>query len=208
MMSTEDPRVVRSRERIIESARSVFLAEGYRSTTLAQVAESAGVAKRTIYNLYADKETLFRATILSVIGIADAFASELADGFDRMPAPHLHLPELAERLALATLLGPALTLRRLLIMESATFPDLVREYRARAPEAVMRALSTLFSRLADSGQLHVADADLAAEHFAFLAMGADLDRAMFEPTMLDRSAIVERARAGGEVFVRAYLPRR
>lgn len=198
--------MVRSRERIIEAARIVFLAEGYRSATLAQVAERAGVAKRTIYNLYGDKETLFRATILSAIGIADAFASGLTGDLERMPAPHLHLPELAERLAVATLLGPALTLRRLLIMESTAFPDLVREYRARAPEAVMRALSHLFARLAAAGTLPVADPDLAAEHFAFLAMGADLDRAMFEPTELDRGSVAERARAGAELFVRAHLP--
>jgi TetR/AcrR family transcriptional regulator, mexJK operon transcriptional repressor len=207
----EDPRVVRSRALILDAARRVFLAEGYQGATVERVAAEAGIAKRTIYNLYVDKDGLFRATILSAIAIADAFAAALADevrhaGDALAPAADAgpRLVGIGVRLAEDTLLGPALPLRRLLVIESARMPDLVVEYRSRAPEAVMTALAGLLGHLASTGRLRVDDPALAAEHFAFLVMGADLDRAMFSGDAPSRSRVRARARAGGEAFVRAY----
>ncbi|MDO7880900.1 TetR/AcrR family transcriptional regulator [Antiquaquibacter soli] len=203
MGEQEDPRVTRSRGRILESARTVFLREGYLGTTLDQVAVESGVAKRTIYNLYADKDDLFRATILSAIEIADRFAASIAADVVEVDSVE-DLPSIAERLAEATLLGPALPLRRLLVMESRRFPDLVSEYRRRAPEAVMSALSELFRRAGRAGSLDIRDPRLAAEHFAFLIMGADLDRGMFTGQHPPRTAVTALARDGAEAFLRAY----
>lgn len=76
--------------------------------------------------------------------------------------------------------GPVLPLRRLLISEARRFPELAIEYRRRAPEAVMRSLSTALRTLADAGPLPIDDSDIAPEHFAFLIMGADMDRGMFD----------------------------
>jgi TetR/AcrR family transcriptional repressor of mexJK operon len=203
----EDPRAIRSRMLILEAARRVFLADGYQAATVERVGVEAGIAKRTIYNLYVDKETLFRATILTAIEIADGFSASLAQDVRRTPASLDDLAAIARRLAEATILGPALPLRRLLIMESARFPDLVAEYRARAPEAVMSALADHFVRMSEAGILQVEDPRLAAEHFAFLVMGADLDRGMFTGTVPSRTAVRARAAAGARVFTAAYATR-
>jgi TetR/AcrR family transcriptional repressor of mexJK operon len=200
----EDPRAVRSRQLILEAARRVFLAEGYQAATVEQVAAEAGIAKRTIYNLYIDKESLFRATIFTAIAIAEGFAAGLADEVRRSGATAADLVPIGRRLAEATLLGPALPLRRLLIMESTRFPELVAEYRARAPEAVMHALADLFADMTTTGILHASDPRLAAEHFAFLVMGADLDRGTFTGSVPSRTAVRARAAAGAEAFAAAY----
>jgi TetR/AcrR family transcriptional repressor of mexJK operon len=200
----EDPRITRSRELILEASRKVFLEDGYQAATLERVATEAGIAKRTIYNLFDDKDALFRATILSAIQIAEAFATSLAADVRHAGVGVEHLPEIARRLAEATLLGPALPLRRLLVMESHRFPDLVGEYRNGAPEAVMSALADVLGTLAAAGGLRALEPRLAAEHFAFLVMGADLDRSMFTGVAPSSRRVRSRARAGAEVFIAAY----
>lgn len=202
----QDPRITRSRALILEASRRVFLEDGYQAATVERVADAAGVAKRTIYNLYDDKDALFRATILSAIEIADAFAASLAADVRGTEASIEHLVDIGPRLAEATLLGPALPLRRLLVMESHRFPDLVTEYRTRAPEAVMAALADLFETMMHVGALRTADPKLAAEHFAFLVMGADLDRSIFTGEPPSRARARFRAKAGAEAFMLAYAP--
>ena len=204
---SDDPRTIRSRAKAIEAARRVFLEAGYQGTSLERVAAEAGIAKRTIYNLYADKEALFRDTILSAIDVADGFARSLATAVGRVEDPATELPDIGVRLAEATLLGPAIPLRRLLIMESNRFPDLVTEYRTRAPDAVIAALAKLFREMADSGQLAIDDPRIAAEHFAFLVMGSELDRGTFTGVHPSARSVRTRAREGANAFLRAY-PRR
>ena len=205
-MSTdhEDPRVIRSRALILTAAAQVFLEHGFTATTVEQVADVAGVAKRTIYNLYRDKDALFRATILRSIDIADHFTESLAAAVRDVVDPVSDLPSIGATLAETVLSGSVLPLRRLLVMESARFPDLAAEYHRRAPQTVMRALAKLFTQLAERGHLRAADAVLMSEHFAFLVMGADLDRGMFDPQPLRTTDVRRRARAGVDVFLRAY----
>jgi AcrR family transcriptional regulator len=50
----------RTRLRIIEAARELFLAGGYAGTTLDAVAAHAGVSPQTVYNLVGGKATLFK----------------------------------------------------------------------------------------------------------------------------------------------------
>ena len=206
MIEAEDRRVIRSRALILDAATSVFLAEGYTAATVDQVAQSAGVAKRTIYNLYVDKAALFRATILRSIDIADAFTSTLVNDVRSVVDPVAELPRIGALLARAVLTQSVLPLRRLLIMESRSFPDLAAEYRERAPDAVLRALTELFANLGRAGHLVIDDPVVAAEHFAFLVIGADLDRGMFGPQEPDPDEIRNRSAAGVAAFLRAYVP--
>ncbi len=206
MIEAEDRRVTRSRALILDAATNVFLAEGYTAATVDQVAQSAGVAKRTIYNLYVDKAALFRATILRSIAIADAFTSTLVHDVRTVVDPVAELPRIGTRLAEAVLTQSVLPLRRLLVMESRAFPDLAAEYRERAPEAVLRALEGLFADLARAGQLVIGDPVVAAEHFAFLVIGADLDRGMFGPQEPNAEGTRSRSAAGVAAFLRAYAP--
>src|SRR5699024_1825737 len=92
--------------------------------------------------------------------------------------PARDLPPLAVRLARDALTGPVVALRRLVALESDQFPDLAAHYRARAPEAVMAALARVFTDLSNHRRLQVEHPGLAAEHFAFLVLGPELDRRM------------------------------
>lgn len=205
----EDPRIGRSRAIILPVAREHFFAHGYLGTNIDVVALDAGVSKRTVYNIFGGKEQLFRAVLSEAIDTADSFSRDLADAVGGGGDVAQDLRDVAVRLARAVLLGPIVPLRRLLIGEAERFPEIARDYYDRAPGRVVDALAARFAALAERGLLRVPHARRAAEHFAFLVMGAPLDRALFTPgptPLLGVAEVDERALAGAEVFLRAYRP--
>lgn len=207
----EDPRITRSRVIILAAALEHFLADGYVGTSVDAIAETAGVSKRTVYNIYDGKEALFRAVLQEAIDTAEGFARASGDLATRVKDSEdlvEDLRDLAERQATAILGGGIVRLRRLLIGEAERFPELASEYYARAPGRVMGALADLFATFADRGLLEVDDPHVAAEHFSFLVMGALLDRALFTSAAdaPAREHVTARARTGADAFLRAYRP--
>ena len=81
---------------ILEAAYRVFLRFGIAKTTMADVAQEAGVARQTVYNAYQNKEDLLRAVTRKGINFAednvlaawaqtDDFAAKLDRFFEFMP---------------------------------------------------------------------------------------------------------------------------
>lgn len=201
-----DPRVARSRAAIREAATTLFLRDGYTATTMDHIAEQAGVSKRTVYNNFADKEALFREVALAATGVAEEFAShaaaELADPEDLEAA----LSGLARRLAAAATDPRVVRLRRLLVGEAHRFPDLAADYYRLAPGRIIAALAAALESLASRGRLRVSAPGRAAEHLAFLVLGAALDRAMFDgpDSPPDSKSLVDAADDGVRTFLAAY----
>ena len=50
-----------TRQSIIQAARKLFVAHGYRTATMSAIASEAGVAERTVYNTFATKQELLAA---------------------------------------------------------------------------------------------------------------------------------------------------
>jgi AcrR family transcriptional regulator len=69
----------RTRERILESARELFLEEGFAKTTINAVADRAGVSAETIYATYRSKPALLGAVIRAAVTRRD----EPEDPLDR-----------------------------------------------------------------------------------------------------------------------------
>src|SRR6202035_3324291 len=61
-------RSARKRRAIMQAATALFLRDGYRSTSMDQIAADAAVSKQTVYKQFADKEQLFREIVLEVTG--------------------------------------------------------------------------------------------------------------------------------------------
>src|SRR3954471_15833232 len=64
------PRVRRggSREAIVDAAERLFLQRGFGAVSMDDLAEAAGVARRTLYNQFASKEEIFREMLVRVSG--------------------------------------------------------------------------------------------------------------------------------------------
>lgn len=66
----------RTREKIIEAARELFVAQGYGATNLQEVADRAGVAVQTIYFVFRNKRTLFKDVVdATIAGDAEPVAT-------------------------------------------------------------------------------------------------------------------------------------
>ena len=57
-----------SREAIVEAAERLFLERGFGAVSMDELAEAAGLARRTLYNQFASKEEIFREMLLNVSG--------------------------------------------------------------------------------------------------------------------------------------------
>ncbi len=62
-MNVGRPKDLEKRQRILESAKQLFLEMGYYGSSMNQIAQNAGVTKLTVYNHFQDKATLFTCAI-------------------------------------------------------------------------------------------------------------------------------------------------
>lgn len=198
---------MRSRAAVTQAATTLFLDKGYAGTTMEEIAALAGITKRTLYNNYADKEALFTHIVGDAIAYAAEFARSLraefaADMTSESLAASLH--DLARRLALAILRPEIIALRRLIVREADTFPQLATDYYTRAPGQVIRALAVEFQRLGRANGMRTADARLAAEQFAYLVVGEPLDRAMLTGGQPSRQHVLMCAKEGVQTFLARY----
>jgi AcrR family transcriptional regulator len=66
----------RTREKVVEAARELFLAQGYGATSLQEIADQAGVAVQTIYFVFRNKRTLFKDVVdTSIAGDTEPVAT-------------------------------------------------------------------------------------------------------------------------------------
>lgn len=192
---------------MVEAARTLFLQKGYAGTTMDEIAALAGLTKRTVYNNYADKEALFTQVVADIIAYAEEFARGLHEEFTvGVTAANLRvtLDDLGQRLAVGIVRPEVVALRRLLIGEAGTFPDLARDYFDRAPGQVVEALAAGFAHLSDVGLLRVKDARRAAVQFAYLVAGEPLDRAMLVGAIPPKEQVITGAHEGVETFLARY----
>lgn len=185
------------------------MSNGYQGTSVDQIAASAEVSKQTVYKHFGDKQELLLAIVdsaleASVTPFLDRIAA-LADATDL----EADLTALAADYLRAVLLEPVVQLRRLVIGEANRVPELARLYYEQAPTRTLAAFAACFEKLHDRGLLHVPEAALAAEHFAFLIVGRCIDQALFYggPPVLKNVDPARHSHAGVQVFLAGYRPR-
>jgi TetR/AcrR family transcriptional regulator, mexJK operon transcriptional repressor len=111
------------RERILEVATELFLAEGYGTTSIEAVAERAAISKRTFYHRFENKAALFTAVVHRIIEqIRPPPGVPLLEG----SSLHNILRRLAGLILRAALSPQAVALHRLVTAESMRFPNLTR----------------------------------------------------------------------------------
>jgi len=204
--SEDERRSTRKRRAILDAAATVFLRNGYRGTSMDEIAALAGVSKQTVYKHFADKERLFVEIVTGAVDeVSDPVHAEvlaLADSGD----VEADLRDLARRQLAAVMQPRLLQLRRLVIGEANRFPELGRTFYERGPGRTIAALADAFKRLAERGVLQLEDPSLAAAHFNWLIMSAPINRAMLlgrdEP--LAGGDLEQYADGGVRAFMAAY----
>ncbi|MUL38399.1 TetR/AcrR family transcriptional regulator [Gloeocapsopsis dulcis] len=146
------------REQILQGAMQVFLKQGYAKTSMDRVATAAGVSKQTIYSHFQDKEGLFIALIERVT--IRSFLCEFQNPFQG--EPEIVLRRIAERFLAKMDDQEYIAFFRLVIAESARFPELAQLYTRTVVQFGFRNLSNYF---AARPELNIADTEATARIF-------------------------------------------
>jgi len=129
------------RAKILDAAGWLFIEDGYSSTNMEKIALSCGMSKKTLYQAFQSKETLFAALVCDVQGhedeLQDASATTDSDKslFDA-------LFDLAEWVLAPRQIG----LTRLVIAESLAVPELAKQFREEAIERGRRLIRKSIDR--------------------------------------------------------------
>jgi len=154
-------------ERILEAARKVFLERGFEGASVDEIAETARAGKPTIYARFANKQELFKATLMR--HVADKH-SRVASYSPSGSTVEERLASIGAAVLRETLTSEAIGLVRLGIAEARNFPDLggsvCRTARAQGAETVAR----LLGEVADCGTFKASpefgqNGTIAAQYF-------------------------------------------
>jgi AcrR family transcriptional regulator len=193
-------------EAISAAARRLFLRDGYERTSVDMIAAEAGVSKRTIYNRYGDKESLF----LSVL--RESFVTMMT-AFDRIAEAHLaditdvqqDLTEFARDVAFSLIRSrERIELIRLMMSEAPYFPAILREQMR--PQTMTGIIARALARLDDAGLLRIADPTEAADHLSGLTFGQINNKTWFGAIPVSDDDVDRMVVSGVAAFVRAYRP--
>jgi TetR/AcrR family transcriptional repressor of mexJK operon len=171
-------RVAAKRQAILAAATTVFLRDGYHGSSMDEITAVAAVSKPTVYRHYADKGELFGAVVRATMDRLDRSFHAEALALDTDADPYPLLCELARRVLTGLLDPEVLRLRRLVIGESARFPELGKAYWEHGFQKGLATLADGMRRLAARGRLNIADPALAAGQFAGMVLWVPVNQAL------------------------------
>ena len=170
------------------------------------VACRAGVSKQTVYQHFQTKADLLSEVVVSVIAhagaVADAPIADLAETSDLSRDLRVYA-----RAQLRSVIQPTpMRLRRLIVAEAQTFPELARLFYELGPQSAVGQLSAVVRRLHERALLVAPDAERAAADLNWLVLSDAINRAMFlgvdEP--LSEHDLRTHANHACETFLAAY----
>jgi len=208
--TTDEPRRGRGRPQLrsdeetrallLETARHEFAQSGYASTSMENVARSAGVSTKTLYRLVPNKAALFEAMVSERI---EQFVSVVklraCNGGDVEAA----LTEALMICAELMLDGDVILLQRVLLADSEKFPDISETFFHKAITPTQNALANWLRTQNKRGRIEIDDADTAAGMLLGMLAMQPQRSVMFghqsPPTKEERE---ERAKTCAKLFLR------
>jgi AcrR family transcriptional regulator len=160
---------------VLAAARAIFAKNGYAETTVNEIAQAAGVGKKTIYSHIGDKAELFRVAYSTPAVKEGQRIFELPSG--KQSAREV-LQNLARRVLEHALAPEHLALERALVMESARFPKLARDVIGSSKALYRRKLSEAFDEMVNRRLLPPFDTARAAAYFFDVIAASDAFKAV------------------------------
>lgn len=151
----------KKREKILQAATHLFTETGFTNTNVDDIAAVAGVSKQTVYAHFGSKENLFGVAVAAKCkssGIDE-------EAIDMDAPPEVLLPEIARSFLKLMMSREALRVYTVCTASAETHPELGALFFKHGPLRTVEVLSKYLQRQHDSGNLHVADPDVAAWQF-------------------------------------------
>jgi len=157
------------REKLIEAAEQVFVETGYGAANVDDIARRAGMSKKTIYQVFDTKGSLFAA----VIAARRAVLASMIDAERCSPtdAPEKVLRHFLSQVARFVLAPRQAALYRLVIAESQRAPELAHAFYREGPSKARSALTQWLALQHERNVLHVPDAPSAAGMLFSMVIG-------------------------------------
>ncbi|MEH3088997.1 MAG: TetR/AcrR family transcriptional regulator [Microbacterium arborescens] len=150
------------RDQILDAAVGLFVAKGYGQVTINEIAAASRVTKRTIYTYFGDKAEVFTAAIERFRGRALADLESDTESFE----------DVTTRMVGVLYSDDAVGLHRLMIGESAQFPELAARFYASGPQGYIDLLAArLRDQATERGLSPAGDAGTVAESLFGLLLG-------------------------------------
>jgi TetR/AcrR family transcriptional regulator, regulator of autoinduction and epiphytic fitness len=173
-------RLPRSREAIVDAAERLFLAHGFGAVSMDDLADSAGVARRTLYNHFASKEEIFREMLLKLSGqLEDA----LPPGIETQGSVEEVLRLIARAILQLHRRPGYLGFFRIAVAESRQFPWIADAFAA-VMEPAMERFSRYLGHLTTLRVLGCRNPTLAAHQFTGM-----LNEFLLWPWMMGRECL-------------------
>lgn len=189
---------------IADAATRLFMAQGYAQVSMDVIARAAGVSKATLYAYFASKERLFASLVGDACTRSGPSSVVLSDNAADVRET---LATLADRTLRFMLEEQSLAIYRVVMAESARFPELGRAFYERGPATGRRNLAVWLEHQMAAGQLRRADPEIAAEQFTGLLRTHLQMRALLGVDPKPTAAEIEAtAAAAVDTFMRAYAP--
>ena len=194
------------RAQIINGCLDVLARDGYRSASVARIAEAAGVSKGLLAHYFTDKETLFGEVVRSTATRTNDIVDTVTAMMSETKFAEGGLGELARLLVTMLLDDDLLKLRRLIIANADRMPELGRDWYEKGFERMLATMASCFRKLSAQGLMQASDPHLAASHFFGMLLWIPMNEAMFTGSRTPRSkAELERhADASVEAFLVIY----
>lgn len=157
----------RRKGEIMKVATALFVREGYSATSLVDIAKSAGVATRTLYQHYGDKEALFNMVMFARETAAVLPPPELGDDDTLFDA----LMRIADYACDVTFRATTVDMMRLAISESQRFPQMMRKLMDRSQAHFNANVRKVFDDLVERRMVEDEDTAVSAEIFINLILG-------------------------------------
>jgi TetR/AcrR family transcriptional regulator, mexJK operon transcriptional repressor len=195
------------RAAIERAALTLFLRDGFARTSVDAVAREAGVSKRTVYDYYGDKQTLFLDVLARTQAAYEAQFGELIDRTLPADAPDLAAALLEFGRAFSSGVAQApdrSAIVRVIVAEAAHFPDLLERLRGVGPQQEM--LAERLTGFAARGLLDLPDPVEAAAYLGILVTARANNRTLYGTLPIPDDELAELVASGVRVFLRAYRP--
>ncbi len=190
---------------ILDVAREVFMEDGFAAASMSTIAARVGGSKGTLYNYFPSKHELFAAVIQNECDLKQAamFDSLEAHGEDVQTV----LREVGRRYTLLVLSEASILLTRIVVAESARFPELGRVLYEAGPKRARVRMSAYVEGQMAEGRLRRADAATMVDQFCDMCLsGLYRQRLMNIAGPPDESVVCDTVEGALEVILAAYGP--
>jgi TetR/AcrR family transcriptional repressor of mexJK operon len=183
---------------LLDKALDLFLEKGFERTTIDGISAAVGMAKRTVYLRYGDKEGLFKASLQRAI-------EEWIVPIERLQAAETDSVEdtllRIGQILVANILSPAgLRLMRITNAESGRMPEIGAFTNKQGTEPTIAYLTELIRRRVQPGGVDVPHPEEAAMAFLYLVVGGPASMTAWG-IVLDDAAVDRHTRYCVQLFL-------